>query len=176
MMWCLQDSMRNILMWVTIYDPFASNLGSDENWNRLDCPWIFIIPLPFFLYVESLLSNPKFSLFSDRGCIHIVIQQTQTAESEVLHTTLPSRPLPLLQNPTTTEVSWTSGVLPTGIPHSEIHIYPLSATNSVWTYLTSTVATHQGPDSILCPNSARFFNTPTILCHTVTTQMLKLEA
>jgi len=99
-----------------------------------------------------------------------------TAESEVLHTTLPSWPLTLLQNPTTTEVSWKYGVLPTGIPHSEIHIYPLSPTNSVRTHVTSTVATPQGPNSILCPNSARFFNTPTILCHAVTTQMLELEA
>jgi hypothetical protein len=61
MMRWLQDSMRNILMWVTIYDPFASNLGIDENWNRLDYPWIIIVPLPFFLYVESLLSHSKFS-------------------------------------------------------------------------------------------------------------------
>jgi hypothetical protein len=32
-----------------------------------------------------------------------VIQQTRTAESEVLHTTLPNWPLTLLQNPKTTE-------------------------------------------------------------------------
>ena len=38
MMQRLQDSMRNILKWVTIYDPFASNLGIEENWNRLDYP------------------------------------------------------------------------------------------------------------------------------------------
>ena len=70
MMWCLQDSMRNILMWVTIYDPFASKLGIDENWNWLDYPWIFIVPLLFFLYVESLLSNSKFSRFTYTDCIH----------------------------------------------------------------------------------------------------------
>jgi len=81
MMRRVQDSMRNIWMWVTIYDPFASNLGIDENWNQLDYPWTFIIPLPFFLYVESLLSNPKFSLFSYTDCIHILIQLTRTAES-----------------------------------------------------------------------------------------------
>jgi len=81
MMRRLQDSMRNILMWVTIYDPFASNLGIEENWNWLDYPWTFPVPLPFFLYVESLLSNPKFSLFSYTDCIHIVIQLTWTAES-----------------------------------------------------------------------------------------------
>jgi len=49
MIQCLQDSMRNILMWVTIYDPFANNLDIDENWNPLDYPWIFIVPLPFHL-------------------------------------------------------------------------------------------------------------------------------
>ena len=176
MMRRLQDSMCNILMRVTFYDQFAGNLGIDENWNRLDYPGTFIVPLPFFLYVESLLSNPKFSLFSYTDCLHIVIQPTRTAESQVLHTTLPSRPLTLLQNPKTTEVSWKWGVLMTGIPHSEIHIYPLSATNSVWTHVTSTVATHHGPNSILHPNSARFFNTWTILCHAVTTRMLELEA
>jgi len=106
MMWRLQDSMRNILMWVTIYDQFASNPGIDKNWNRLDYPWTFIVHLPFFLYVLSLLSNPKFSLFSYTDCIYIVIQLTQTAESQVLHTTLPSGPLTLLENPKTTEVSW----------------------------------------------------------------------
>jgi len=54
MLW-LQDIMHNILMWVTIYDPFTSNLGIDDNWNRLDYPWIFIVPSPFILYLESLL-------------------------------------------------------------------------------------------------------------------------
>jgi len=57
-------------MWVIIYDPFPSNLGIDENWNRLDYPRIFIIPLLFFLYVESLLCKPKFSLFSYTDCLH----------------------------------------------------------------------------------------------------------
>ena len=99
----LKDIMRNILMWVTIYDPFASNLGIDNNWNQLDYPWIFIVPLPFFLYVESLLCKPKSSVFSYTDWIRIVIQQTQTAESEVLHTTLPNQQLTLLQNPQTTE-------------------------------------------------------------------------
>jgi len=173
---CLQDSMRNILMCVTIFDPFASNLGIDEIWNRLDHPWIFIVPLRFFLYVESLLPNPIWCLLSYPDCIHIVIQQTQTAKSEVLHTTLPRRPLTLLQNPKSTEVSWKQGALPIGIPHSDIHIYALSATTSVWTYVTSTVATHQGPNSILRPNSARFVNTLTILCHAVSTRMLEQEA
>jgi len=55
MMRRLQHSMRNILMWVTIYNAFASNLGIDKNWNQLDYTWIFIVPLPFFLYVESRL-------------------------------------------------------------------------------------------------------------------------
>jgi len=64
MMWCIQDIIRNILMWVTIYDPFASNVGIVEDWNCFDYPWIFIVPLPVFLYVESLFCKPKFSLFS----------------------------------------------------------------------------------------------------------------
>jgi len=34
----LQDIIRNILMCVTIYDLFTSNLGIDDNWNRLDYP------------------------------------------------------------------------------------------------------------------------------------------
>ena len=95
----LQDMMRNILMWVTIYNPFASNLGIDHNWNRLDYTGIFIVPLLFFLHVENLVCKPKCSVFCYTGCIHIVIQQTGTAESEVLHNTLPNRHLKLPQNP-----------------------------------------------------------------------------
>ena len=68
---CLQDIMPNIVIWVTIDDPFLTNLGIDENWNRFDYPFIFIVPLLFFLYVESLVCNPKFSLFSYLNCIHI---------------------------------------------------------------------------------------------------------
>jgi len=103
MMRCLQDSMSNILMWVTIYDPFASNLGIDNNWNRLDYPWVFTVPLPFFLYVESLLCKPKFSILSYADCIHIVIPQTWNAESEDLHPILCHQPLTLLQYSKTTE-------------------------------------------------------------------------
>jgi len=43
MMWCLQDIMHNILMWVTIDDPFANNLGIEQNWNQLDDSSIFIL-------------------------------------------------------------------------------------------------------------------------------------
>jgi hypothetical protein len=100
----LHDIIHNILMWVTIYDPFASNLAIDDNWNRLHYPWIFIVPLPFFLNVGSRLCNPKSSVFTyTYYCIHIVILQTWTPESEVLHTTLPNWPLSLLQNRNTTE-------------------------------------------------------------------------
>jgi len=74
MMRCIQDIMCNVIMWVTIYDLFASNLGIDVNWNRLDYPWIFIVPWLFFLYVESLLCKPKFSLLLYTDCIHIVNQ------------------------------------------------------------------------------------------------------
>jgi len=59
-------------MWVTLYDPLASDLGIDKNWNRLDYTRIFIVPSLFFLYVESLLCKPKFSNFSYTDCIHIV--------------------------------------------------------------------------------------------------------
>jgi len=89
-------------MRVTIYDSFASTLCIDDNWNQLDYPWIFIFSLPFSLYVESLLCNPKYSVFSYTICIHIVIQQTRTAGSEVQHTTLPYRPLILLHDLITT--------------------------------------------------------------------------
>jgi hypothetical protein len=34
----LQDIMHNILMSVTINDPFARNLGIDDNWNPVDYP------------------------------------------------------------------------------------------------------------------------------------------
>ena len=59
-------------MWVKINDPLASNLGIDDNWNWLDYPWVFIVPSTFFLYVESLLCNPKHSILSYTDCIHIV--------------------------------------------------------------------------------------------------------
>jgi len=72
MMQCLHDSMRNILMLVTIYDPFASNLGIEGNWNWLDYPWVFILPLLLFLYAESLHCNPKFFVLSYTDCVHIV--------------------------------------------------------------------------------------------------------
>jgi len=90
-------------MWVTIYDSFTSNLGIDDNWNPIDSPWLLIIPSLFFLYVESLICNPKSSIFSYTDYIHIVIQQSQTAESEALNTTLPNQPLTLLQHPETTQ-------------------------------------------------------------------------
>jgi len=64
--------MRNILMWVTMYHPFASNLGIDENWNQLDYTLVFIVPLLFILYVQSLLCKPKFSVLSYTDYIHIL--------------------------------------------------------------------------------------------------------
>jgi hypothetical protein len=64
--------MRNILMWVTMYDPFASNLGIDKNWNWLHYPWVFILPLQFVLYVESILRKPNFSVRSYTDCVQIV--------------------------------------------------------------------------------------------------------
>jgi len=72
MMQYLQDIMRNILMWVTIYDPFTSNLRNGENWNRLDYRRVFLVPLLFFFYVESLLCTPKLSILSYTDCKHIV--------------------------------------------------------------------------------------------------------
>jgi hypothetical protein len=99
----LQDSISNIWMWETIYNPFASNLGIDNNCNWLDNPWIFIVHAPVFHWVESCLCNPKSSMITYTYCIHIVIQQNRTAESEVLHMILPNRPPTLVQNPKTTE-------------------------------------------------------------------------
>jgi len=88
---------------VTIYDPFASNLGIDDRQNWLDYLWIFIVPVLFLLYIESCLWNPIFSVFTYNDCTHIVIQQTRTAESEFLPMTLSNRLLTFLQNPQTTE-------------------------------------------------------------------------
>jgi len=99
----LHDIIRNILMSVTIHDPFVRNLDIDDNLNRFLHPWIFIVPLPFFRYIESRLCNPKSSLFTYTYGIHNVIQQTWTAQGEVLHMRLPNRLLTLLQNPKTTE-------------------------------------------------------------------------
>ena len=103
MMRYLQDNMRNIWMWVTINDPFTSNLGIDDYWNWFDYTWVFIVPLPFLHYGQSLPCKSKFSVLPYTDGIHIVIQQTQTGESEVLHLILPAQPLTLLQNPNTTE-------------------------------------------------------------------------
>jgi hypothetical protein len=72
MLQCSQDIMPNILMLVTICDPFTSNLGVDDNWNQLDYRWVFIVPLPLFLFVEYLLCKPKFSVLSYTDCIYIV--------------------------------------------------------------------------------------------------------
>jgi len=102
MMWCLQDVMRSILMWVTIYNPFASNLGIVDNWNQFDYPWIIMVPLLIVRYVESLLCNLKSPVLFYTDSIYTVSQLTRTTESEVLHTTLPNRLLMLLQNPKTT--------------------------------------------------------------------------
>jgi len=78
MMRCLRDIVHNILMWGTIYDPFPSKLGIEENWSQLDYPSIYILPLQFCLYVESLLSKPKLSLVSYTDCIHNIVN---TADS-----------------------------------------------------------------------------------------------
>jgi len=71
----LLDMMRNILMRVSINDPFASNLGIDDNWIHLDYHSIFIIPVPFFFYVEYRHCKPNSSVFSHNDCIHMVMQQ-----------------------------------------------------------------------------------------------------
>jgi len=68
----LQEIMPNILMRVTIYVPFDSNREIDGNWNWLHYHCVSIISLLFFLYVESLLCKPKFSVLSYSDCIHIV--------------------------------------------------------------------------------------------------------
>jgi hypothetical protein len=174
--WVLQDNMRNILLWVTINDPFASNLRIDDNWNPFDYPWIYMVPILFFLYIESRLCNPKSSVFTYTYHIPIVIQQTRTAESEVLHTTLPNWLLTLLQNCKTTESHDNRLCFQLVYRIQKIHIVPVLASNSGWTHVTSNPATHQGPNSILRPSSAGILNTPTLLGNTVTTHMIKLEA
>jgi len=47
--------------------------------------------------------NPITSIFSNTDCIHIVIQQTRTSESNVLHTRLPNGPRTFLHNSKTTQ-------------------------------------------------------------------------
>jgi hypothetical protein len=59
-------------MWMTTDDPFASNLGMDENWNELDYLWVFFAPFPFLLYFETLVFKPKFSVLSDTDHIYIL--------------------------------------------------------------------------------------------------------
>jgi len=134
-----------------------------------------------YLYRSFCMSNPSLVNQNSPSSLALTayilwLQQTRTAESDILHPILPIGPLTLLQTPKTTENYQKSGVFSTGIPHSEIHIYPLSATNWVWTNIPSNVATHKTPNSILRPNPERFFNSLTILCHAVTSHMLELEA
>jgi len=103
-------------------------------------------------------------------------QQTQTAASEVLLAIFPNRPLNSLQYPETTEYHdyWVI-IRPVYRIRRFIFIH-YQATNSVWTHVTSTVATHQSPNSILHSSSARFSNTLAILCHAITAHTLELEA
>jgi hypothetical protein len=103
MMRCSQDSMCNILIWVAIYDPFSCNHTIDKNWNRLDYPLDFNVPLLFILYDESLLLNPNL-LYSFILTTYILwLQQTQTAQVKFCTWSVPNRPLTSLQNPNTTE-------------------------------------------------------------------------
>jgi len=76
---------------------FGNRLVWTRTHARIDCPE------PSLTLVESFLCKPKSSVFPYTDCIHIVIQLTRTAESGVLHTTLPTWPLTLLQNPETSE-------------------------------------------------------------------------
>jgi len=104
------------------------------------------------------------------------MQQSRTAESEVQYNTLPCRPLTLLQNSQTTDYDENRvSIRPVYHIQRFIFIHYQQRTQDE-PMLTVTVATHQGPNSIIRPGPARFINTPTFLCHTVTTQMLELEA
>jgi hypothetical protein len=71
----LQDIIPIIFMWLKFNHPFASNLGMGNNWNPLDYPWIFTVPLRLTLYIESCLCLPTSSVCSHADCIHIVIHQ-----------------------------------------------------------------------------------------------------
>jgi len=53
MMWWLLDIKYNIIMWLTRYDLFASNLGIDVNLYQFDHHWIVIVPCHFSLYWTS---------------------------------------------------------------------------------------------------------------------------
>jgi hypothetical protein len=176
MMRCLQDIMCNNLMWVTMCDQFASSLGIQDNQKRLDYPWIFIILLSFFFCVESLLCYLRFSVFSYTSCKHILIQQTRTAESEVLQTSLRSLPLTLLQNPKTAEFHENRASIRL-VCRIRRFIFILYLQQTQYEpMLTVTVASHQRPNSFLRPSPARFINTPTKLWHSVTTHMLELKS
>jgi hypothetical protein len=159
-----------------MYDQFVSDIGIDENLNWLECPLEFIVPLPLFLDVKSLLCNPKFAILSYTDCIHIVTSPDSDywkwcSAHDNSYSTV-NFAAEFYYN----KVLLKLGVHPTGIPHSEIHIYPLLATNAFWIHVTSMVATHQDPNSILRSSPARFFHTLTILCHMVTSHMHELEA
>jgi len=58
--WCgILDNMHNILLWVTMYDPFASNLSIEKNWNQLNYPWIFILPYNSNTMLNLPFVNPN---------------------------------------------------------------------------------------------------------------------
>jgi len=127
----LQDIICRITMWVIIYDPFASNLGIDNNWNQLGYPWIFIVPLPFSLYVESFLCNPKFAVCSYTDCITIEIQLTRNAVNEVLYTTSPNWSLTFLQIPNQQNIMRIGCPLDWYTAFSDSYLYTISNTLSL---------------------------------------------
>jgi len=51
------DIICNILMWVTIFDTFASSFGIRKNWTWLDYLWIVIVYYRFFSMLNLFFVN-----------------------------------------------------------------------------------------------------------------------
>jgi len=54
-------------MWVSIFDPFIINCGTDKCLNQSDYPWNIPCTLPFFHYACISPLCTKFSPSSDNG-------------------------------------------------------------------------------------------------------------
>jgi len=145
-------------------------LALTSAWINKDSPESSSYLIPFFLYacISSLCA--KFSPFSIHCNIVVkVILQTWprwTQEREIMLTILPDRLLTLLQHPNTIEYCEHIRVLLADITHMEIHISPLSITNSVWTLsiqLSVTIAQKYWVVHIL--------NAAAIVCDAVTVNL-----
>jgi len=134
------DIRCKIRMWVSIYDPFVSNLNIDKCLNQSGYHWIIHHTLPFFLYAHISPLCIKLSTFSINWNILgqgiLQAQPRWTHDREVVRMKLPYRPLTNLEHPNTREYRENRCVLLEDIPHREIHIPAWFLTNSVWTLTT----------------------------------------